>query len=112
MKKLSLLMIMFLFAAAGTARAASPWMETQGTWGDKAKAKADFGIKNIFAGWTEIFNETREDYAVAKSPVDGLKGLGRGTVYAIADTLGGALHVITFPLVSVDVPLPENGVSF
>ena len=37
-------------------------------------------------------------------------GIG-GLYYAIADTLGGAIHLVTFPVTSLDVPLPNNGVQ-
>ena len=86
---------------------ASPWT-TETTWKGQALGKLEFGFKNFFAGWTEIFTEPVEA-CKAKSCV--IKGFGRGVFNAILDEVGGLLHIATFPITQLDVPLPEGGVT-
>ena len=110
MKKVTLFLLILILAgfASPYAFAASPWTE-KGTWSQKAGAKLDFGIKNLFGGPFELI---RQPWAAYKAKTNVGAALGHGIYYAIADTLGGALHIITFPIVELDIPLPENGVSF
>ena len=118
MKKLLLVLLALTFLAMpGAAFAncekcdlafkASPWTQKT-TWGEKAVGKLDFGIKNVFAGWTEIFTEPKEAHD-AKTCV--IKGFFHGVANAGLDTVGGILHIATFPITQLDVPLPEGGVS-
>lgn len=87
--------------------AASPWTEKT-TYGEKALAKLEFGLQNLVAGWTQILS-TPDEYRRADKNV--LKGLQVGAGHALADTIGGALHTLTFFMTNVDIPLPENGVQ-
>jgi putative exosortase-associated protein (TIGR04073 family) len=111
MKKLSMLLVVLLLVGslpiAGWA--ASPWT-TETVTADKMMGKLGFGIKNLLLGWTEII----------KQPVNGAKtdsvvGFGKGLATGLYDgviyTLGGALHVVTFPFTNIDVPLPNDGVK-
>ena len=87
--------------------AASPWTE-KGTYSEKAVAKLDFGMKNTLGGWTEIFTEPKRCYDEKKCIA---QGVGRGIVNAVVYTAGGLVHVATFPIVQLDIPLPNNGVN-
>ncbi len=107
MKKLLAILIMLGVMFAPAAMAQSPWMAEK-TYSEKVTGKLGFGFTNLFLGWTQIF------YQPHVASVDGKNawsGLGKGLVYGLADTLGGAIHLVTFPI-PVDVPLPENGVNF
>lgn len=100
--------VLALTAIPGLAMAASPWTEKT-TYGDKVLGKLEFGIKNVLGGWTEIVTEPRQHHKDGKNIVVGMaKGLGNAAIY----TVGGALHLATFPIPQIDLPLPENGVNF
>ena len=109
MKKLTVFVLFLLLTAMvpGSGWAASPWT-TKTTWGEKAVAKLDFGFKNLFGGVSELWMEPREVWS-DKSQLPA--AFGRGIAYSVADILGGALHILTFPITQLDVPLPENGVQ-
>lgn len=108
MKKLTVfVLLLILTSLAPSAWAASPWTEKT-TWGDKAVAKLDFGFKNFFGGVSELWMEPREVWS-DKSQLPA--AFGRGIAYSLADIVGGALHILTFPITQLDVPLPENGVQ-
>ena len=99
-----------LLSLSGIAHAASPWTEGK-TYKEKVLGKLDFGFKNLLGGWTELFTEPAKGDPSCKCKIQSTaRGLGRGIAYAAADTIGGALHILTFPFPQVDVPLPENGV--
>ena len=86
--------------------AASPWT-TEPTYIEKTAKKLEFGLKNALLGWTEIGSETVEYKNSGKNAFQGMAvGLGEAIVY----TVGGVLHVATFPI-PLDIPLPENGVQ-
>ena len=89
----------------------SPWNK-ETTNEAKTLAKFKFGLKNLFFGWTEIFNEPREAYKNKEGNGSIVKATARGIFYAGADTALGVLHVITSPLPGVDLSLPEGGVDF
>lgn len=109
MKKVTvLLLVVAILFACGSAFAASPWMEKT-TYKDKVFGKLDFAVKNILGGWTEIFRQPIKYNKDGKSVAE---GAFMGLYYAVADTIGGALHLVTFPIVALDVPLPNNGVQF
>ena len=83
----------------------SPWTQEVG-YTNRAMAKLGFGLKNALLGWTDLFTEPQE----ASSSGQGfLKGIGYGLKDALENTLGGVVHVVTFPLTEVDAPLPEGG---
>ena len=115
MRKLSvLLLVLFaltLVPAAGWACSDSPW-KAKATEHEKRLGKLDFGFKNLMFGWTEVITEPIHHFRDAKENKlgSGLRGLGVGLYHGVADTLGGALHILTFPLTRVDVRLPEGGV--
>jgi hypothetical protein len=103
------LSFMALPAAGFAAENASPWTQAPRYW-EKSLRKLDFGLKNLFFGWTELIEEPwmawknkEENMCAAKK---------RGLAHAVADTIGGALHLATFPIPQVDIPLPENGVEY
>ena len=84
---------------------ASPWTHEVG-YGSRAIGKLGFGVKNLLLGWTDLFTEPME---ASHSGENIFKGIGVGVKDAIENEIGGALHVITFPLPCIDVPLPEGG---
>ena len=113
MKKSTVLFLIAVLSLllGGVAQAASPWA-AETTYKGKVIGKLDYGFKNTLGGWTEIFTETSEGDPNCKCQIAGAaKGLGRGLVYGVADTVGGLLHLITFPFPQIDVPLPEGGVT-
>lgn len=75
----------------------------------RAFNKIGFGAKNLLLGWTDIFAEptraAREDEPLLAAQI---KGIGDG----ILNTFGGVAHLLTFPITTVDVALPDGGVSF
>lgn len=84
---------------------ASPWTQEVG-WSNRALGKLGFGLKNALLGWTELFVEPQK---AMQGGGNFFRGLGMGIKDAIENTLGGALHVLTFPITGVDVPLPDGG---
>ena len=104
-KKVSILILIFSLLAAPAFAAidfkASPWTTKTGCV-DKAVGKLGFGLKNLILGWTELFTEPYQQKSLA--------GAGEGLFNTVADTVGGALHVVTFFL-PIDVKLPQGGVD-
>lgn len=86
---------------------ASPWTKAS-SYGDKVQQKYVFGMQNILLGWTEILTEKAEARKDGASINQMLHAGLRGVCNALADTAGGLLHVLTFPI-PVDFPLPEGG---
>jgi hypothetical protein len=85
----------------------SEWVAQEGYLA-QAKGKLLFGGKNALLGWLELYNEPRQ--AVREDqPRAMLRGIGYGLANMVGDTLGGALHLATFPITAVDVALPEGG---
>lgn len=101
-----LLAVVFLGSLSGAGLAASPWKEQTG-YANQLKYKLDFGFRNTLLGWSEVITEPWEAH---KENGSILESAGRGIWNAVADTIGGILHLATFPLTMVDLPLPENGV--
>jgi len=83
----------------------SPWTNEQG-YANRAGKKFAFGLENAALGWTEIFTEPTESVQESENIA---VGFGRGIWNTIGDTVGGVLHLATFPFTTIDVPLPENG---
>ena len=101
------LVILSVLLLPAPAFAASPWTE-QTTYMGKLKGKLDFGFKNFLGGWTEIFTEPNDSHKEGKNVAEGAaKGIWNAAVF----TVGGLLHIATFPVTNLDVPLPGNGVS-
>ena len=84
---------------------ASPWTHETG-WSNRAVSKLGFGLKNLLLGWTDLFVEPKE---ANQSGGNVLTGIGIGLKDAVENELGGAVHILTFPLTEVDAPLPEGG---
>ena len=94
-----------LLANPMLASAASSWA-SGATYGDQAVGKLKFGARNVLAGWTELF---REPVRAGKAGENVLVGIGRGVWYAVGQEIGGALHLVTFPIPQIDIPLPKGG---
>ena len=83
----------------------SPWTQEVG-WSKRAVGKLGFGLKNLLLGWTDLFTEPSE---ASNAGQNVLKGIGIGLKDAVENELGGAVHVLTFPITGIDAPLPEGG---
>ncbi len=94
-----------LVAAPGLASAASPWAGGA-TYSEKATGKLTYGLKNTLLGWTSLF---RTPMKASQSGENVFVGIGKGVWDAVGQTVGGALHAVTFPIPQIDVPLPEGG---
>jgi len=101
-KKVSIFLLAFTLVAA-PAFAGSSWT-SEGSYGAKTMAKLGFGLENALLGWTEIFTEIAE-------ADNKLVGVGNGLLNFVGDTVGGVLHVATFPCPNIDIPLPQGGVG-
>ena len=97
--------VLALVAAPTAAFAASPWAQ-EADYVGKAKGKFVYGLKNTLLGWTEIFSEPAE---AVKNGSNFFVGIGEGLFNGIGQTVGGALHLATFLIPQIDVPLPEGG---
>lgn len=84
---------------------ASPWTH-ETTYGSRALGKLGFGVKNLLLGWTDLVVEPMD---ASRAGENVFKGIGVGLKDGIENELGGALHLITFPFTTLDVPLPEGG---
>ena len=85
----------------------SPWTNEVG-WGQRAVSKLGFGVKNLLLGWTDLFVEPKE---AADGGGNVFTGIGVGVKDTLENTLGGAVHILTFPITNLDAPLPEGGVQ-
>lgn len=84
---------------------ASPWTSEVG-YGTRALSKLGFGIKNLLLGWTDLIVEPQETMSAGGNF---FTGLGIGLKDGIENTLGGVVHIVTFPITGIDAPLPEGG---
>lgn len=109
MKTFALLVVAML--APAMAFAGSPWTE-KATYNEKAVGKLEFGMKNLLGGWTEILTEPVAAIDAKEGVAKIAVAVGRGFVNAAIYMTGGALHLATFPITSLDVPIPNNGVEF
>ena len=100
-----LAIVLALLAVPAAAFAASPWA-SEATTADKIKGKFVYGLKNTALGWTELLTEP---YEAATGGGNFFVGLGKGVWNAVGQTAGGALHLGTFFIPQIDVPLPEGG---
>jgi len=94
-----------LLAAPMTAWAASPWA-SEPTYGEQVSAKLKYGLTNALLGWTSL---VRTPVQASQEGDNILVGIGRGVWDAVGQTVGGAAHVVTFPITAIDVPLPGGG---
>ena len=106
---LFLLLGLFLFSnssfAAFDTFKASSWT-TKETYSDKVIDKLGFGLLNLTAGWTAI------PYEIDRHKDSNIyTGVFKGIYRNLTNTIGGAIHTVTFPI-PVDVPLPDGGVHF
>ena len=98
---------LLVVAAPLPAWAASDWT-TAGSYGHQAMGKFTYGLENVALGWTSFFTTP---YNAGQSGDNVVMGIGQGLWNGVGQTVGGALHLATFPLTMVDVPLPEGGVG-
>lgn len=111
MKKITVMFLLVaLFVSPVAGFAASPWTE-EATYGEKVTGKIQFGLKNVLFGWLDIFMEPIRTYNGCTKCDNTWKAVGKGLVDGVVNEVGGALHLVTFPIVA-DIPLPENGVQF
>lgn len=109
MRKIMIVMLALVIGLSLVPQAG--WADTSSTSTHRdSMGKLDFGFRNTLFGWTEIFRRPLHGYRDG-GVVGGLKGLGTGVVYGVLDTVGGVLHIVTFPFPGIDVPLPEGGVQ-
>ena len=78
----------------------APW-----AWAQDPIHKMGRGMVNLLTGWIELPKQFHAG-AQEDNPV---VGIGRGVWNGVGQTVGGALHAVTFPLTMIDVPLPEGG---
>ena len=100
-----LVLALGVLAAPLLASAASPWADGA-TWGEKAGGKLKYGLTNTLLGWTSLF---REPVQASQAGENLFVGISRGVWDAVGQTVGGALHAVTFPIPQIDIPLPEGG---
>lgn len=106
------MLFLFLFFAPSPIASAdpSPWRQ-QPTYGGKAWGKFKYGFTNLCFGWTEFMTKPFE--AVQSGSIyDMCMGIPYGLCNGLADTVGGVAHMITAPITSLDIPLPDGGVDF
>jgi hypothetical protein len=109
-KTIVLLLLAAMFLSPVSIFAASPWME-EDTYGERVAGKLHLGLMNTLLGWTDIFFEPVRASKKCSDCDSVWTGLGKGFTDAVVNEVGGALQLVTFPLV-VDIPLPDNGVQF
>ena len=108
MKKTMFVMVLALIAALAPAMAfaASPWTQ-KADYSGKVTAKFQYGFRNTLLGWTKLFSDPEE---AGKQKTCVAKGIVKGLVDTVLVTVGGALHLVTFLVPQIDVPIPGNGV--
>lgn len=85
----------------------SPWTSEMG-YSNRALGKLGFGVKNLLVGWVDLFTEPKEAVDAGENF---FVGLGIGLKDALFNELGGAVHIVTFPITGIDAPLPEGGTT-
>jgi hypothetical protein len=105
-KRLGFLVVaLALFTAPLAASAASSWADGA-TWGEKATGKFKYGLTNTLLGWTSLFRTPSEEIQAGENF---FVGVGHGIWNAVGQTAGGIVHLVTFPLTTIDIPLPQGG---
>ena len=107
LRSLFALSIFFFFARPASAAIEnwqpSPWTKETTSF-EKSINKLGFGLLNGLTGWTALFFEPMREE-------NKFTGIVKGSWRTITNTVGGALHILTFP-VPIDIPLPDGGVNF
>ena len=105
-KAVGIMLIVMLALTPTLAFAASPW--TQGAnYSERVGQKLQFGLTNTLLGWVDLFVEPNK---AASAGGNTWAGVGKGLTDSVLNTVGGALHLVTFPI-PVDIPLPDDGVQ-
>jgi len=104
-------LILFLIPQSGFSSAAfnefPPSQWTKGySYGEKTVGKLGFGLVNVVLGWTALGTEYFQD-PETNVGVYFLRSIAR----TLTNTVGGALHAVTFPA-PFDIPLPGGGTAF
>ena len=112
MKKIAVLLILLvaITSVPAVSWAASAWTQ-ETTYQGKMLGKLKFGLKNALGGWTALFNEPVKHYKDHKGAGHVIEGIASGFSRAIVYSVGGLLHVGTFPVTNLDVPLLDGGVE-
>lgn len=105
-KRVMVLALAVLVVAPQAGFAASPWMNGK-TYAERISGKFQFGLKNTLLGWVDLFYEPNQ---AVNAGTNVWAGVGKGLVDSLVNTVGGAFHLVTFPI-PADFPLPENGVQ-
>lgn len=84
---------------------ASSWTKGDG-YAEKTVGKLGFGLVNIVGGWTALATEYYE-----QPETNIAAAFLRSIARTVTNTVGGALHVVTFPA-PFDIRLPGGGTSF
>ncbi len=110
-KQISILVfILFLIPQISFALPMNEFPDSSWTKGDgyveKTVGKLGFGLVNVAGGWTALASEYHE-----KPETNIGAAFLRSIARTLTNTVGGALHVVTFP-VPVDIRLPGGGTSF
>lgn len=81
---------------------------------EKWDKKFDRGAVNFVAGWTEIVRQPVRLMKSEEKKNKALKfmaGIGQGIGFAVIDTLGGFVNVVSSPLPQFEIPLPHGGIK-
>lgn len=106
MRKISGMLIMIALLTGPVVFAASPWVQ-ESTYAEQTGKKLEFGVKNIFFGWADIFLEPNSAFLEKRNL---WVAFGKGLTDAFVNEVGGAVHLGSF-FIPVDLPLPDNGVQ-
>ena len=109
MKKITVLVICLMMLSTSVFAASSPWNNPKASYGQQAMHKFAYGLTNTVLGWSKIFTKP---YEAASNHTDFATGVVTGLWQGVADTVGGVLHLVTFPIPQIDIPLPDGGISF
>jgi len=97
----------FVQAAETIAYRPAEWKKEE-LYIDRAFGKLNFGFWNFLLGWTEL---ATEPYEATMTDGNILLGIGKGILFGAADTGGGFLNMVTFPITALSIPLPEGGIE-
>ncbi len=104
---IALLIASPVLAAEETDYRPSEWKKEK-LYIDRVFGKLNFGVWNFFLGWTELATEPYESFMTDENI---LLGIGKGILFGFADTAGGFLNAVTFPVTVLSIPLPEGGIE-
>jgi hypothetical protein len=83
----------------------SSWTE-ETSYNRKMLKKFIFGDMNLSWGWLEI---VATPYEAVKQDRMVWPWIAAGICNSVIDTVGGALHLVTFFITPLDIPLPQGG---